>query len=337
MNAVKLYVSTARLVLENEQFDYTACKAISRSFTSLELSLMCTVCRRLLCDPYSPADPTCQHHVCQRCLGGHKKLKPSCSWCKDWSQYTRNTQLRSLLACYQGLCQYIQCSDLLQDHPNSMTEPEKSVLVGVTSRGAQLGLPSAQLGLANHTDTVVGHEPGPAYPVASARRDGDSSRCYRRFNSSATVGHDSSAATSSEDESSAAADCRRSPQYSVATAEKPNTETQLETLRLQRLNSSEESAASDAESRPMYSVAFASTRSKLILKRRNVPQPHQPDRPKEDTNRVRPPAVAYTLQTSPLLKVSDRSFGLKERRGRCTDCCDVICYICCIIFPNSFN
>ena len=34
-------------------------------------------------------------------------LKPSCSWCKDYSLFAENTQLQILLSCYKKLCEYI--------------------------------------------------------------------------------------------------------------------------------------------------------------------------------------------------------------------------------------
>lgn len=306
MNAIKLYVSTARLVLENDHFDYALCKAISSSFASLELSLTCTVCRGLLAEPHSPADSSCQHHVCQRCLGGHKKLKPSCSWCKDWSKYARNTQLQCLLSCYRGLCHYVKCSNLLTD-PNSLPEPEKRVVLGVLNRGTQLD-----------GNAASGREPkltvSSPYSMTSLRPDGNL-RHYRQFPVTSTAGHrhnDSSAANSSDESGSPAdvapvkAERRRSPEYQIAPKPTRSDQSKAEThtLRLRRVNSSEESATSDAESQPLYSVAFASTRSKLILKRRNVPKPKREIRhPKPDDSGQQLPNVAYTLQPSEYLQV----------------------------------
>lgn len=306
MNAIKLYVSTARLVLENDHFDYALCKAISSSFASLELSLTCTVCRGLLAEPHSPADSSCQHHVCQRCLGGHKKLKPSCSWCKDWSKYARNTQLQCLLSCYRGLCHYVKCSNLLTD-PNSLPEPEKRVVLGVLNRGTQLD-----------GNAASGREPkltvSSPYSMTSLRPEGNL-RHYRQFPVTSTAGHrhnDSSAANSSDESGSPAdvapvkAERRRSPEYQIAPKPTRSDQSKAEThtLRLRRVNSSEESATSDAESQPLYSVAFASTRSKLILKRRNVPKPKREIRhPKPDDSGQQLPNVAYTLQPSEYLQV----------------------------------
>ena len=34
-------------------------------------------------------------------------LKPSCSWCKDYSLFAENKQLQILLSCYKKLCEYI--------------------------------------------------------------------------------------------------------------------------------------------------------------------------------------------------------------------------------------
>lgn len=113
MNAIKHYLSTARLILESDHYDSSTCKQITCSFPNLEQSLTCTVCRNLLNDPYSPTETSCQHHVCKVCVGGRKKLRPSCSWCKDYSKYVKNSQLQRLLVCYKGLCEYVRCTNLL--------------------------------------------------------------------------------------------------------------------------------------------------------------------------------------------------------------------------------
>ena len=53
-------------------------------------------------------ETSCQHHVCRDCQGGRKSLTPSCSWCKDYSKYTENPQLKILLQSYRSLCSYIK-------------------------------------------------------------------------------------------------------------------------------------------------------------------------------------------------------------------------------------
>lgn len=104
MNAISLYVSASRLLfqLETENPNYSD---LYRLVPYLRQSLSCTVCANLLVEPYSPQ--VCQHHVCRNCIGGRKNLKPTCSSCKTYSNYSANTQLRILLQCYKSLCSYI--------------------------------------------------------------------------------------------------------------------------------------------------------------------------------------------------------------------------------------
>ena len=45
-----------------------------------------------------------EHHVCKSCKGGTKKLRPTCSWCRDYSKYFENVQLRILIQNYKKLC-----------------------------------------------------------------------------------------------------------------------------------------------------------------------------------------------------------------------------------------
>lgn len=87
--------------------DPTSWADLYRLVPYLRQSLSCTVCGNLLIEPYTPTETNCQHHVCKSCKGGKKKLKPSCSWCKDYDKYVENVQLRILLQCYKKLCEYI--------------------------------------------------------------------------------------------------------------------------------------------------------------------------------------------------------------------------------------
>uniref|UniRef100_A0A1B6CVS3 E3 ubiquitin-protein ligase MSL2 n=1 Tax=Clastoptera arizonana TaxID=38151 RepID=A0A1B6CVS3_9HEMI len=107
MNATSLYVSTCRLVLQSNGEDSTTWTDLYRLIPYLRQSLSCTVCGKLLIEPYTPTETNCQHHVCRSCKGGRKKLKPSCSWCKNYDKYIENVQLRVLLQCYKKLCQYM--------------------------------------------------------------------------------------------------------------------------------------------------------------------------------------------------------------------------------------
>lgn len=107
MNATSLYVSTCRLVLQADVDDPNSWTDLYRLVPYLRQSLSCSVCSNLLIEPHTPRDTNCQHHVCRSCRGGRKKLKPMCSWCKDYTKYDENLQLRILLQCYKKLCEYV--------------------------------------------------------------------------------------------------------------------------------------------------------------------------------------------------------------------------------------
>lgn len=107
MNATSLYVSTCRLVLQADVDDPNSWTDLYRLVPYLRQSLSCSVCSNLLIEPYTPKETNCQHHVCRKCRGGRKKLKPMCGWCKDYTKYEENIQLRILLQCYKKLCEYI--------------------------------------------------------------------------------------------------------------------------------------------------------------------------------------------------------------------------------------
>lgn len=123
MNATRLYVSTCRLILNANVDDTSSWLDIYKLFPCLRQSLACTVCGNLLIEPYTPTESNCEHHVCRSCKGGRKKLKPSCSWCKDYNKYVENSQLRTLLQCYKKLCQYITSNDI---YPTLVTHPSTS-------------------------------------------------------------------------------------------------------------------------------------------------------------------------------------------------------------------
>lgn len=112
MNATSLYVSTCRLIILADAADKSSWTDLFRLVPYLRQSLSCTVCGNLLKEPYTPTNSSCQHHVCKKCKGGRKKLKPSCSWCKDYENYAENLQLRILLQCYKKLCEYFIDTDV---------------------------------------------------------------------------------------------------------------------------------------------------------------------------------------------------------------------------------
>jgi len=112
MNATSYYVSTCRLVIQADPANDNTWLDIFRFLPMLRNSLSCTVCEKLLEDPYTPDESSCQHHVCKVCRGGVKSLRPSCSWCKDYAKYSENPQLKILLQNYKRLCSYIKVTEL---------------------------------------------------------------------------------------------------------------------------------------------------------------------------------------------------------------------------------
>ncbi|XP_031632366.1 E3 ubiquitin-protein ligase MSL2 [Contarinia nasturtii] len=107
MNAISLYVSASRLLFNQSDTDNPNYSDLYRLIPYLRQSLSCTVCANLLIEPYTAENSICQHHVCKRCIGGRKNLKPTCLTCKNYHNYQANTQLRILLQCYNQLCNYI--------------------------------------------------------------------------------------------------------------------------------------------------------------------------------------------------------------------------------------
>ncbi|XP_015175353.1 PREDICTED: E3 ubiquitin-protein ligase MSL2 isoform X1 [Polistes dominula] len=136
MNATSLYVSTCRLVLQADAEDPNSWTDLYRLVPYLRQSLSCTVCSNLLIEPHTPTETNCQHHVCRGCRGGRKKLKPSCSWCKDYDKYVENVQLRILLQCYKKLCEYLTSTNIYRSlmlSVSSNTTSNGPSAIGATS------------------------------------------------------------------------------------------------------------------------------------------------------------------------------------------------------------
>lgn len=117
MNAVSVYVSTAKLVLQSTESTTAACSnsELPRLLLSLRQLLSCAVCSRLANDPYAPQHGQCSHNVCRLCVRGKKNLHPACGNCKDnndFKSYDENKQMRCLLMCYKSLCEHLRCSQL---------------------------------------------------------------------------------------------------------------------------------------------------------------------------------------------------------------------------------
>lgn len=104
MNCVNLYVTTSQIVLNSVPNNPNTWQDLYRLVPYLRNSLCCVVCGNLLLEPLTPSVGKCQHHLCKKCRGGRKKIKPACTWCKDCKDYNENKQLRILLQCYKKMC-----------------------------------------------------------------------------------------------------------------------------------------------------------------------------------------------------------------------------------------
>ena len=136
MNATSLYVSTTRLVIQANADDHTSWSDLYRLFPYLRQSLSCTVCDKLLIEPYTPTESACQHHVCKSCRGGKKRLKPSCSWCKNYESYIENVQLRILLQCYKKLSEYLSSTPIYKKLTQISTNGGTNGLLDIIQEGA---------------------------------------------------------------------------------------------------------------------------------------------------------------------------------------------------------
>lgn len=121
MNAISVYVNTAKLVLQTTETIGSSVAAasinpeLSRLLLNLRQLLSCVVCNRLVNDPYVPKNGHCSHNVCRLCVRGQKILHPVCSFCKDnkdFKTYNENKQMRCLLMCYKSLCEHLRCSSV---------------------------------------------------------------------------------------------------------------------------------------------------------------------------------------------------------------------------------
>uniref|UniRef100_A0A3B4B8V6 E3 ubiquitin-protein ligase MSL2 n=1 Tax=Periophthalmus magnuspinnatus TaxID=409849 RepID=A0A3B4B8V6_9GOBI len=112
VNATALFVSAARSALQCDPRDPRALAELCKLLPFFRQSLSCLVCGNLLSEPIAPVDSSCQHYVCLHCKGQRMQLRPSCSWCKDYSRFEHNRQLALLVSCYKRLCAYVAQSPL---------------------------------------------------------------------------------------------------------------------------------------------------------------------------------------------------------------------------------
>jgi len=138
MNATNYYVSTSRVVLQGDPEAAQTWQDLYRTLPILRNSLSCTVCESLLVEPYTPEDTDCEHHVCKSCKGGAKVMKPACSWCKDYSKYFENVQLRILIQNYKKLCGLIKITRLWNVIQNQGEQGQNIVDIVRESEGGKL-------------------------------------------------------------------------------------------------------------------------------------------------------------------------------------------------------
>lgn len=63
------------------------------------------------------------------------RLKPSCSWCKDYSQFTESKELRIVLACYKKLCEYVSATPIAQNIESSADNGGPNTTIEILREG----------------------------------------------------------------------------------------------------------------------------------------------------------------------------------------------------------
>lgn len=115
VNSTSLYITTNKIILNARADNPNSWQDLYRLVPYLRNSLCCVVCGNLLIEPLTPAGGKCPHHLCRKCKGGRKKIKPACTFCKDCDDYRENLQLRTLLQCYKRMCMYLINSDIYKN------------------------------------------------------------------------------------------------------------------------------------------------------------------------------------------------------------------------------
>ena len=65
------------------------------------------------------------------------RLRPSCSWCKNWDEFVENTQLRLIVQCFKKLCDYLASSCIAQ-HLIQNGESGDNALLTIITEGRQI-------------------------------------------------------------------------------------------------------------------------------------------------------------------------------------------------------
>lgn len=142
MNSTNLYVTTTQIILKSDSTDPQSWQDLYRLIPYLRNSLCCVVCSMLLVDPLTPSNAQCQHHLCRRCKGGRKKIKPQCESCKDCIDYNDNRSLRILMQMYKKMCLNLihspifKCIRLQASQPGPGFERGASNLIQLINEGA---------------------------------------------------------------------------------------------------------------------------------------------------------------------------------------------------------
>ncbi|KAF7268515.1 male-specific lethal 2 [Rhynchophorus ferrugineus] len=142
MNSTNLYVTTTQIILKSEPGNPQTWQDLYRLVPYLRNSLCCVVCSMLLVDPLTPSKAQCQHHLCRRCKGGRKKIKPQCENCKDCKDYSENRSLRILMQMYKKMClnlihsKIFKCIKLQASQPGTGFERGASNLIQLINEGA---------------------------------------------------------------------------------------------------------------------------------------------------------------------------------------------------------
>uniref|UniRef100_A0A3Q0RJK2 E3 ubiquitin-protein ligase MSL2 n=1 Tax=Amphilophus citrinellus TaxID=61819 RepID=A0A3Q0RJK2_AMPCI len=145
VNATSLFVSASRSVLQCDPRDPRALAELCKLLPFFRQSLSCLVCGNLLQDPIAPTNSSCQHYVCRACKGQRMQLKPSCSWCKDYSRFEENRQLSLLVHCYRKLCLYITQSPLAPHIASAASDSPD--LQAILNEGLTLAESTSEAGL----------------------------------------------------------------------------------------------------------------------------------------------------------------------------------------------
>ncbi|XP_030756371.1 E3 ubiquitin-protein ligase MSL2 [Sitophilus oryzae] len=142
MNSTNLYVTTTQIILKSDPANPQSWQDLYRLVPYLRNSLCCVVCSMLLVEPLTPSKAQCQHHLCRRCKGGRKKIKPQCESCKDCTEYTENKSLRILMQMYKKMCvnlinsRIFKCITIQSSQPGTGFERGASNLIQLIKEGA---------------------------------------------------------------------------------------------------------------------------------------------------------------------------------------------------------